>query len=158
MLFSPSPCPNAIAAPSPRSAEASHARTLSCRGHARCSQALAIAQARPLQPHDHALPTWLAGAPPLRSLHGDGGRLKKKLTCGAHTSMSGKREVVGVKRSFDLFYRGFQARCHAGMPTWHATSAKVGKRRRFTVCDSNCVEAHTKPANEGVPSVRMAKS
>ena len=106
---------------------ASHARTLSCRGHARCSQALAVAQARPLQPHDHALPTWLAGAPPLPSLHGDGGRLKKKLTCGAHTSMSGKREVVGVKRSFDLFYRGFQARCHAGMSICCTTSAKVTK-------------------------------
>jgi len=69
--------------------------------------------------------------------------------------VSGRREQQG---QIGHFACSVEVPRLAGMPTWRATSAKVGKRRRFTVCDSNCVEAHTKPANEGVPSVRMAKS
>ena len=35
----------------------------------------------------------------------DGGRLKTKLTCGAHTSAMGGREASGVHRSFRMVVR-----------------------------------------------------
>ena len=44
------------------------------------------------------------------------------------------------------------------LTAWHATSAKRQKVRSVTVCDGKCVGARVKMANEGVSSVRMAKS
>ena len=49
------------------------------------------------------------------------------------------------------------------LPCWHShlachLSKKWQKHRRVTVCDGKCVGARVKMANEGVSSVRMAKS
>ena len=49
---------------------------------------------------------------------------------------------------------GLQAGCHTSMPP----QQKWQKRRRVNVYDGKCVVARTKLTNEGVPSVRMAKS
>jgi hypothetical protein len=47
---------------------------------------------------------WPARAPPLPSLRGDtyGRGLKKELTCGARTSVSGEGEIEGVNKSFPM--------------------------------------------------------
>ena len=47
------------------------------------------------------------------------------------------------------------------LPRWRAHLAchlKWQKRWRVTVCDGKCVGVRTNVGNEGVPSVRMAKS